>query len=124
MPRPKVAKREILRLVKLWQRRLGLDAWKLTIVVQAAAGEDDGIAHARAQPEYRQATLFFDPFAIDPPDLEATVCHELCHLILWKAFRLTEQLAGDNQHFIAASRWEEEEATTHLERAFMNAWTD
>ena len=59
---------------------LGLDRWQIKVVF----GPAENLAACSADPEYRQATIYFDPDRFQTGDeLDETLAHELDHCHLW-----------------------------------------
>lgn len=99
----------------MWQKRLGLDAWKI-VVKQSAPGElrpgtlgniywdvDTHTARIRVL----QATSYKTPYRVALEDMEFTVLHELIHLELASLPRSE------------ASRGDEEEAVNAMTKALL-----
>lgn len=99
--------------VRHWQERLRLVDWDIRVVVNSR------IAHAadcEAAPEYRQATLRFNPKRIPVADLDAYVVHELLHCHVWPLAAAAENLAKGDAVALEFVREREEGLTTELER--------
>lgn len=73
---------------------LGLDRW--TIYLEVGPGSEEGeTASCEALPEYKVATLRFDPDRLRTGDeLGEFVAHELAHLPTWALFQLAEDYAN------------------------------
>jgi len=80
--KPPEIKRLILRDIKDWRSMLDLDGWNLMVSWER---HDSGmVASCRAEWEYREARLSFDPEQmadrdLDREEIRSTVLHELLH---------------------------------------------
>lgn len=108
--------RKVLRLVRQYQRLMGLHQWDIT--VQFAA--DKSVASCNADDEYMQAVLTFDLERLAPSDDAATVRHELLHCMTWELIRVAEHLARSDRMAKEMIRAASERCTTLLER--MPVW--
>lgn len=107
--------------VRHWQERLRLVDWEIRVVTNAR------IAHAadcEAAPEYRQATLRFNPKRIPLADLDAYVVHELLHCHVWPLAAAAETLAKGDEVALEFIREREEGLTTELERLVLGLLAD
>jgi len=101
--------------VKHWAKLLGLAGW--TIVVTFDRDDDDGSeAFCGAAPEYRHVRLNFDISKWKASeDLDAMVCHELLHAVVWPLASWAEALTGGDPVKLEACRREEEGLVTALQ---------
>lgn len=80
----RVTQSNLERLVARWKPRLGLDGWRIHVLISAAAlEEEDSAAEVQPADHYRRARIVVAPDALDRPastDLEELVVHELLHL--------------------------------------------
>ena len=114
MPRPAPFRTACEARVRHWQDRLRLTDWDIRVVVTSR-----GIEHAadcEAAPEYRQATLRFNPKKVPRADLDAFVVHELMHCHVWSLAAAAENLAKGDPVALEFIREREEGLTTELER--------
>jgi predicted SprT family Zn-dependent metalloprotease len=113
VPPPRPTKRQIVQLVQVWRARLHLEDWAIGVEVKRLTEER---AHCRAMPEYKSATVAFDPRQVSLEELEGLVVHELMHCHVWGLAHVAETLAGANRRHQEWSRVEEEALVTRLER--------
>lgn len=69
---------ELKRLCRVWQRRLRLQDWDVTVKLQSAEEMPDQLGNAAMEPEEMRAVISLR----DGGELEATLAHELLHLRL------------------------------------------
>ena len=69
---------ELIRLVRLWQKRLRLQDWDVTPIVRTVADMPDTLGEIAPDEGEMKA-----PMSIREDQGEATVVHELLHLRLW-----------------------------------------
>lgn len=124
MPRRRVSKKAVLERVAHWRSRLLLDDWALGVIVDAMPPEDDATAANAAEPEYRRATLYFDPYQIPAKELDDYVVHELLHCLTEPLAQLATVAAGDDPMRKEAVRMAEEELVTRLERVCRSLATE
>lgn len=105
---------QIRRRVRYWQRRLDLTGWSVKIEIGPDA--EGASASCLAQPEYRSATVRFDPAKIPAEELDAFCVHELCHCLVWPLANAAHVMAGGDGPKEEWVRTMEEELTTALER--------
>lgn len=79
---------ELERIVRTWQRRLGLERWRVELVTDEArwfrTGHDDEHASTWRSNSYDQARLYVNPDEWrdwSPHDAHEHVVHELVHLL-------------------------------------------
>jgi len=102
----------ILRLVKKYQRLMGLNNWDITITFAS----DKMAAGCNADDEYLQALISFDLDKIAPADETSTVRHELAHCLNWELVRVAEHLAKRDKLAHEMIRAASERSTTLIER--------
>jgi len=103
---------QVERYVALLRVPLRLADWAITIKLTAYQSER---AACVAQPEYKEATLYFNLRRIPKTQLFAYVLHEMLHMHVWRLAAVGERLA-ENPKDLEAVRWEEEALTVELER--------
>ncbi len=69
------------RLIRLWQKRLSLRDWTIEVQVCTEVDADDSWGEATWYPDSREATIRISR-GLGPWQHEATVVHELLHLML------------------------------------------
>jgi hypothetical protein len=114
-----MARRSIKSRVKHWQKKLLLGDWKITVVV--GVPDDGSRANCDASPEYKEATLTFDPDRIptDPKELDSWIIHELTHCVTWPLETLAEQWGrSESQYQFARST--AESVVTNFEHIILN----
>ena len=110
----------ITRLVRVWQKRLHLTEWRISVKV--GEFEEEGrfgklSAACVAEPEYLEARVYVDPehAARVGEDLNRLMCHELAHCLTAELVSIADQWAGDDPgrkefvkqaHERLVSRWE------------------
>lgn len=104
--------------VRYWQKLLLLSDWTITVVVGAT--DDGSAANCEAQPEYRQATLTFDPTRIPKDQIDSFALHELLHCITWRLEVVAEEW-GQSESRYQFCREVAESTVTALEYAILNA---
>jgi hypothetical protein len=77
-----VTKAQLERTVRVWQRRLGLDAWKIDVDFSDPASEGCVASTLRSN-DYDTATITWDAgwASWEPLYANQTVVHELLHLL-------------------------------------------
>ncbi len=125
-------------LVRLWQGRLGLEAWRLHIEI-ADLGDTTYFARSEPAKTGDEARLTFPPWVLGrgqrptnvlpafEGELEATVVHELLHLVLrdldWAMEMLEGQLHRDLDSVFKASLNQTTERTIdRLAWALVHSW--
>jgi hypothetical protein len=119
----RITKRRVLALVRQWRTKLHLSEWHLGVVVDTIPPDAAARADASASPEYREATLRFDPAEIDPAELEEMVVHELLHCHVETLGHLALVMAGEDAVRKEAVRMAEEELVTRLTRVCLGLGT-
>ena len=88
---------ELTAKLKLWSKKLGIDKlYRIEFIISPDSCEDDitTMAHVQTSIAYRQVTItFFEP-AIDPKMLDATIVHELLHVVLERVDSMCQQAMG------------------------------
>lgn len=107
--------------VRHWQERLRLVDWEIRVEVKSRMAD---AAWCQAAPEYRQATLCFNPKRIPLADLDAFVVHELLHCHVWPLAAAAENLAKGDPVALEFIREREEGLTTELERLVLGLLKD
>lgn len=109
----------IRRRVKAWQKKLLLGDWKIAVVIGPL--DDSGEkADCDAKPEYREATLRFDPDRVPANEWDGYIVHELIHAITWPLEKAAENWAGEDEAHYDTIRDTAEQVVTNLERAFLS----
>ena len=111
--KPTPRQRRILRLVRRYQRLMGLDRWDVTVRFEV---DKEDAAGCSADDEYLRAMLSFDLNGFPPEDDDTFVRHELLHCVVWEMLRVAEGLAGENEAAKEAVRAANERCVTMLER--------
>ena len=77
-----MTRKQIEATVRVWQTRLGLDGWKIT--VDYAETPDDSYAEIKPDVAYDSATLILSPGYVGwtPAVANVTIVHELLHLLV------------------------------------------
>lgn len=134
----------IIRLAPKWQKRMGLTHWEINHVFIDSFYEDDGqedfkvTAITESRWQYMQARIkWYVPSASrhDDEELEKTLVHELCHVLLAPEQALIDTKTSHDtyhSHFLgsdADALWERnyehlELATEMVTRAVMAGWKD
>lgn len=104
--RPPLTGEQLVELVELYQRRLGLGDWRIRVELDEPA-EDGASADVERLPDYPLAVIRFNPAWRETPadswgdwriPVEEVVAHELAHLLLVPIDRVAlhtfEQLGG------------------------------
>lgn len=130
----------ITRLAPIWESRMGLTHFEINhVFLESQFGEmteDDFLVTAVCETRwnYLQATIkWYLPSAVRHTDeeLEGTLVHELCHVLLAPEQALLEvkldqaraDLGGDDFDQVQALMYERMEmATEYASRAIMKAW--
>ena len=107
-------RRAVKERVTHWRQRLGLDGWAFGLRFETDA--DGTIAGCIAEPEYRQATLYFDLRQMHRDDLDHMVVHEMLHAVAWPLANVAQTLAGKDRAKLEWVRTMEEGLVTDLER--------
>ena len=130
-------------LVRLWQGRLGLEAWDLE--VEIARVSEGARAETFRSTTYQEAHVRFAPWVIGqgerpsedsgtspldfttPERLERLVVHELLHLVTRDVRGVIADLEGDLHRDVYAKveeRWQfaEEQAVDRLAAALVRSW--
>lgn len=74
-------------LVAAWQQRLGLERWKIDVKI--AEEPMEAFAECNPSSQYEFATITFSP-SLDPTQIDATVVHELLHILTKDIDQLVE----------------------------------
>jgi hypothetical protein len=78
-------------MVEKLQAPLGLDGWTITTVL---GPRDDASGECFAMPEYKRATLYFDPDQIETGEcVDELVTHEMTHCHTWSLNAVAEENA-------------------------------
>jgi hypothetical protein len=109
----------IRRRVKAWQKKLLLHGWKITVETKPL--EDGAKADCDAKPEYREATLRFDPAKVPADEWDGYIVHELLHCWTWPLEKAAENWAGEDEALYESVRDTAEQTVTNLERAFLSS---
>jgi hypothetical protein len=114
-----VARRSVTSRVRYWQKKLLLSDWKITVVV--GVPDDGSRANCDASPEYKEATLTFDPkrTPTDAGELDAWIVHELTHLVTWRLEKIAETW-GRSESQYEFVRDTAETVVTEIERIILN----
>jgi hypothetical protein len=114
-----------VKRAKKWQRieeavaryvaLYGLDRWDIDVYQQEP--NDDSMAKAHAEPEYRRAKLTFCPDDIPPAEIDRYVRHELGHVLIWPLCHAAYHLAGNDHAKQEMVRLALERVATDLECA-------
>jgi hypothetical protein len=125
-PGPATAK-EVERVLAEWQRRLGLDRWDIEVAWTEPLNAEEAFAEIEAQNPYDVAVLRLSRAwpEWDRRLLNATIAHELCHLLirdLWLAAESVESFAPAEAWRVFKSRWEhhEEQSVDRLARMLVD----
>lgn len=113
---------QVERALRKWQARLGLSDWRIRLVYGPNT-EDEDRAGLYAAPEYREATVYWDPARVDVHTMrecEEWCLHELLHAITWQLEKQAEHWAGDDEAKYETVRDIAEGVVTNLERAVLN----
>lgn len=85
-----LAKKELYKLLKEWQKKLMLDEWNIDIkIVEFQRNDYRQSGDFRANLKSKTASIFMtiDPFLKNQPTIEKqeeqTIVHELIHILLW-----------------------------------------
>ena len=111
--------RSIKARVRFWQKKLLLSDWKVSVVV--GVPDDGSRANCDASPEYKEATLTFDPDRTpkDARELDAWIIHELSHLVTWRLEKIAETW-GRSESQYEFVRDTAETVVTDIERIVLN----
>lgn len=108
--------------LRKWQRKLLLDGWDIKLQYGPNT-EDEDRAGLYALPEYREATVFWDPQRVEVYTVrkaEEWCCHELVHGILWPLEKLAEHWAGEDASKFEVARDTAEGVATNIEKAMLH----
>jgi hypothetical protein len=105
-------RRELARLVREVVPLLGLSAWRIDVKFDSKLPH---AAHCTANPEYREAALWFHPRKIRAHDAVAFVTHELLHCHVWTLATVADTFAGADPAKQEAARQAEELLTAQLD---------
>ena len=106
--------RKARRCIRIWKRRLGLQAWQFTLFFHRLP-DSEGKAYCIAEPEYRTAKLGFDLERVTDVEIEGFVRHEVLHCLIWSIAKLALDMADEDKVLIERVRIEEETLTTLLD---------
>lgn len=78
-----MTKKQLERVVREWQHRLGLGLWELRIDWDRQLENSDAWAEIKVHDTYDQATVRFESALLSQPDrlVTVTVIHELLHAL-------------------------------------------
>jgi hypothetical protein len=101
---PERPPRYVYTLVRLWQRRLGLQHWTVTLFTRNF--KDNTAAEVKWTKDYKGASIHFSKKwllneTIPDKDRELTVVHELVHLIFADMDDRMEKMMGVGEVFYA-----------------------
>ena len=124
----KQKKEKIIKLVKIWQDRLGLVNWEISCRFQAIKYPKEtedyvGVAHVITNTEYKLATITFRPDKLALAD-DATICHELLHCMLGELVGYYKANIDDKAHD-KVEQWGsyyQEQLISELERVIMRMY--
>ena len=115
----KKRRKKLKQLVRYWQRRLGMDHWKVGLCINEYAPEVLG--SAQPTPGRPEAEVMISAES-RPSDDEALVCHELVHLALDDFDTLARQWAArlpKSCRSVFLSQWDErnEQVVDRIQKA-------
>jgi predicted SprT family Zn-dependent metalloprotease len=115
------AEREIEETVAHYVGLMNLEDWTLRVKFDYSC-EDR--ANCDADDEYMEAWLTFNPAMMEKfeDDIEATVRHEMLHIVTWPVTHAVSFLAGEDKDRQELARLAYERTVTWLER--MPIWTE
>lgn len=136
-----VTPKQLERMLRSWQPRLGLERWEIRLVVRAAS-EESCYMEVERSIYYERAELVVQPWLVgrgEPPEaalftevdeafIEASLVHELLHLVLRDlAMVIRDDLDGFLHRDVHAQlhngfRRAEEQAVDRLACALVQAW--
>ena len=107
-----VPQKDILACVKYWQKLFGLSRYKITVRFETE--QQDSIAECGVQSEYELASINFNLKNINSPaEAEATVIHELLHIVLAPLATNAKVFAGECSDVV---HYLEEQVVTSIEK--------
>ena len=135
---------ELRRLLRAWQKRLGLDHWSLVMHVGGGELEADDMMNVHRSPTYERAAIYVQPWLVGrgepPPDvfyvafgkpdsyIETSLVHELLHLAFRDLRAITRSDLDGYLHrdvydqVEKAAERAEEQAVDRLAEALVRAW--
>jgi hypothetical protein len=125
-----MTQRELLRKVKVWNKRLGLQEWTIDIYIEKTSEEIDGDASITPSREYNKADLQFATEFTEWDDAyaEKVVVHELTHLLTNGILSVGRDVASNNlgnEANRAVQAWfvtEDERQTVRLTKLFLKSF--
>jgi hypothetical protein len=114
-----LSERDVRRSIRLWQKRLGLDGWRIRFTVEPASDDED--AHVNWSHDYGVATVrLAEGWQLwSAVRLEETVCHELLHLVCREVDFVVRQLIQPDEVLAKAWLHHHEQLVDHLARRFV-----
>ena len=100
----------VYECLKLYQDRLGLSHWDISLVFREAGWKRS--ATCTAEPEYRKAIITLNLHRIKPEDLSAYIRHELFHCYVWPMAQMFMDFIEDGDKFMQEQIRQKEEALT------------
>lgn len=88
---------QTLDLVEKWRQRL-VPEWRIAVVDEVDGENMDGLL-GRCEiedPQYQRATIYLDPGSTDDPEFEATIVHEVLHVLLDPLCSHLQRLASES----------------------------
>jgi hypothetical protein len=115
-----VTKLKITRRLRRWQRDMLLGGWKIKIIFDPPPDEDgdDSRAGCVANPEYKEATIYWDSARVEvdtDAELDDWCIHELLHCSTWRLEKLAERSAGTDEDKYADVRDVAEATVTDIQ---------
>lgn len=78
-----MTKKQLERIVRDWQSRLGLERWDISIRWDRSLENSDAYAEIKVHETYDQASIYFEATLLNQSEriVTATVIHELLHAL-------------------------------------------
>lgn len=98
-----LSKKELDKILEKWQKKLGMDDWKMDIkIVNFKRNDYRQSGDFKANRKKKQASILLtvDPFPRNQPTIarqeEQTILHELIHIFLWEFDAFAEKIILKN----------------------------
>jgi hypothetical protein len=128
----KARREEVARHIATWQSRLLLDHWDVLPALAAAnkEGNDSTFADIASRNRYREARMTVYPFLWESPDgadpayREATIVHELSHVIAAPLEDVVDSLLAGK--LVTKEQYADalEQVTEHIAKVVVRAYRD